>query len=129
MAATPVKEGPRLGIDLDGCVDEYPVFFSNLTRCWPGEVHVISFRDDRGKAEADLRSRGIRWDHLTLVSSFDAKAAVIREKAIDVYFDDQPEMLKNVAPECAVMLVRNEGNFDFGDRLWMFSRRTGKIVA
>ena len=129
MASTLDKDGPRLGIDLDGCIDEHPVFFSNLTRCWPGDVHVISFRDDRGKAEADLRNRGIRWDHLTLVSSFDAKAAVIREMGIDVYFDDQPEMLKNVAPECAVMLVRNEGNFDFEDKLWMFSRRTGKIVA
>jgi len=28
-----------------------------------------------------------------------------------------------------VMLFRNEGNFDFADRRWMFSSETGKEVC
>ena len=45
-----------------------------------------------------------------------------------LYIGDQPEMLKNIAADVAVMLFRNEGNFDFEDRKWMFSDETGKLV-
>ena len=119
---------PSLGIDLDGCVDEAPIFFQILTHTWTGKVFVISYRSDREKAEADLERYRIRYDELILVDSFDAKAEVIRENGILVYFDDQPEMVKNVTPSTNVMLVRNGGNFDFDDKLWMFSERTGKLV-
>ena len=70
----------------------------------------------------------IRYDELILVRSFDAKAEVIRENGITIYFDDQPEMLKNVSPMVNVMLVRNKGNFSFDEKLWMFSDQTAKIV-
>ena len=118
---------PTLGIDLDGCVDESS-FFQILSHVWPGDVIVITFRRDRDKAIADLEKHGIRYTDVVLVSSFDAKAEVIAERGISFYIDDQPEMLKNVAPNVAVMLFRNEGNFDFGDRRWMFSEKTGKSV-
>src|ERR1700685_3749825 len=96
---------PSLGIDLDGCADEAPIFFSTLTHSWPGKVYVISYRDDRGKAEQFLKQYGIRWDQLILVNSFDEKARVIAEKGILAYFDDQPEMLKEIPQDVAVMLV------------------------
>ena len=119
---------PSLGIDLDGCVDECPIFFQILVHRWPGKVFVISFRNDRAKAEADLARYQIQYDELILVDSFDAKSEVIVEKGILVYFDDQPEMLKNIPPERNVMLVRNGGNFDFDEKKWMFSERTGRLV-
>ena len=37
-------------------------------------------------------------------------------------------MLKNVTPQTNVMLVRNGGNFDFDDKRWMLSEKTGKLV-
>ena len=119
---------PILAIDLDGCVDEFPDFFSPLTRAWPGQVVVITYRSDREKAMKDLAQHGIRYDELILVDSFDRKAEVIAEKGIGVYVDDQPEMLKNVSAGVAVMLLRNEGNFDFEQRKWMLSNETGRIV-
>ena len=119
---------PSLGIDIDGCVDECPIFFQILTHTWTGKVFVISYRTDREKAEADLERYRIRYDELILVDSFDAKAEVIRQKGILIYFDDQPEMLKNVAANTNVMLVRNGGNFDFDDKRWMFSEKTAKLV-
>ncbi|KAA5538581.1 hypothetical protein FYK55_27220 [Roseiconus nitratireducens] len=119
---------PTLGIDLDGCVDESPRFFSVLTHVWPGEVIVVTYRSDRAKAIADLEKNGIKFTDVVLVSSFDAKAEVIKERGINVYIDDQPEMLKNIPPDVSVMLFRNEGNFDFDDRKWMFSDQTGKMV-
>lgn len=119
---------PAIGLDLDGTIDEAPGFFALLARSWPGKVYILTFRSDRRKTEADLERFGIRYDELHLVSSFDGKAALLVEKGITVYFDDQPEMLKNVPPSVNVMLVRNEGNFDFGDQLWMFSKHTGRMV-
>jgi hypothetical protein len=119
---------PTLGIDLDGCVDESPTFFNILTHVWPGDVVVITFRSDRDKAVAGLEKHGIRFTDVVLVSSFAAKAEVIAERGISFYIDDQPEMLKNVAANVGVMLFRNEGNFDFGDRKWMLSNQTGKLV-
>src|SRR5438067_500363 len=95
-----------LGIDLDGCVDEAPIFFQILTNMWPGKVIVITYRDDRAKAEQVLREYRIRWDEIVLVQSFEEKAKVIAERGILVYFDDQPEMLKDIPSTVAVMLVR-----------------------
>lgn len=119
---------PTLGIDLDGCVDELPVFFNILSHVWPGDVVVITFRNDREKAVADLEKHGIRFTEIVLVNNFEAKAGVIVEKGISFYIDDQPEMLKNVPPNVGVLLFRNEGNFDFEDRRWTFSEETGKLV-
>ena len=120
---------PTLGIDLDGCVDESPSFFNILTHVWPGDVIVITLRSDRQKAIADLDKHGIKFTDVVLVNSFDAKAEVIDERGISIYIDDQPEMLKNVSANVAVMLLRNEGNFDFDDRKWMLSDQTGKMIG
>lgn len=38
---------PSLRIDLDGCVDKSPIFFSVLSNCWRGKVFVITYRSDR----------------------------------------------------------------------------------
>ena len=119
---------PTLGIDLDGCCDESR-FFNILSHCWPGDVVVITFRDDRDKAVADLERHGIRYTDIVLVNSFDEKAAVIAEKGISFFIDDQPEALKNVPDHVGVMLFRNGGNFDFEDRKWIVSERTGKFVG
>lgn len=118
---------PTLGIDLDGCCDESP-FFNILTHCWPGDVVVITFRDDREKAVADLQRLGIRFTEVVLVDSFEAKAQVIAEKGIAFYIDDQPEMLKNVPASVGVLLFRNGGNFDYEERKWMLSNKTGKLI-
>ncbi|WP_442508340.1 hypothetical protein SH528x_007309 [Novipirellula sp. SH528] len=118
---------PTLGIDLDGCCDESS-FFNILTHVWPGDVIVVTFRRDREKAIADLERYGIHYTDVALVDSFEAKADVIRERGISFYIDDQPEMLRNVGADVGVMLFRNEGNFDFDDRKWMLSDKTGKLI-
>lgn len=122
------SESITLGCDLDGLLDEANAFFKALATIWPGKVVVISYRSDYAKAEADLERLGIRYDELVLVDSFDAKADVIAEKEVAVYFDDQPEMLKNIPEGVDVFLYRNGGNYDFDDRLWLFSDRTAKLI-
>lgn len=119
----------KLGLDLDGVITESPEFFSAWTHSWPGEVVIITYRKDRQKAVQDLSERSIRYDELVLVDRFDGKAEVISELGVAFYVDDQPEMLKGIPANVNVMLFRNEGNFDFSDRQWMLSSRTGKIVC
>ena len=118
---------PTLGIDLDGCCDE-SMFFRILTHVWPGDVIVVTFRRDQEKAVADLEKYGITFTDVVLVDSFDAKADVIRERGIAFYIDDQPEFLRNISPQVGVMLFRNGGNFDFSDKKWMLSSKTGKLI-
>jgi hypothetical protein len=62
------------------------------------------------------------------VDTFEAKAEVVARENIMIYFDDQPEMIKNMPDKVNVMLVRNGGNFCFKQRLWMMSNRTGRII-
>ena len=89
---------------------------------------MITYRSDYQKAKEDVDSYGIKYEELILVDKLDGKADVITEKGITVYFDDQPEMLKNVPKGVQVVLFRNEGNFDFADQRWMMSTVTGKLV-
>lgn len=119
---------PTLGLDLDGTITEAPKFFAAWTQSWLGRVIIITYRNDREKTIADLEHHQIRYDELVLVDRMDGKAAVIAEHGVTMYVDDQPEMLFNVPDHVSVMLFRNEGNFDFADRRWMFSDRTGKQV-
>lgn len=126
-AATPTTL--TLGLDLDGVITEAPEFFSAWTHSWPGKVIVITYRNNRVKAITDVESRDIRYDEIILVDRFDAKAEVIHEKGVDIYVDDQPEMLKKVKTDCQVMLFRNDGNFDSDDQKWMLSNETGKLVC
>jgi hypothetical protein len=37
-------------------------------------------------------------------------------------------MLKDIPASVNVMLVRNEGNYDFDAKKWMFSRETGRLI-
>lgn len=89
---------------------------------------VITYRDDRARAEVDLEELGIRFDELVLVRSFGEKAEVMVDRGVLVYVDDQPETLQDVPSTVTVMLFRNEGNFDFEDRKWMLSDRTGRFI-
>lgn len=119
---------PVIGLDLDGTIDENVWFFSFLTQSWPGDVYIITYRDDRAKAVADLAKFGIRYKELVLVNSFKEKADVISRLGIDVYFDDQDECLADIGEKTSVLKMRNGGNFDAEQRKWLYSAATGRLV-
>ena len=122
------ENAPVLGLDLDGCITEAPEFFSAWSHSWPGRVFVITYRRDKQKAISDLAERNIRYDEVILVDRFDGKAAVIADKGVTLYVDDQPEMLKNVPSGVHVMLFRNPGNFDFVRSKWIMSNDTCRLI-
>jgi len=117
-----------IGIDLDGCIDEAPDFFRNLSQVWPGEVYVITYRNDLEKAKRDVESFGIRCTAVVMVNSFAQKAEEIAKRGIFVYFDDQDEILMHVPDNVSVFKIRNGGNYDFDDRKWLYSDQTGRVV-
>ncbi|MFN5329040.1 MAG: hypothetical protein ACK5DV_07660, partial [Planctomycetota bacterium] len=81
---------PSMGLDLDGLFDEYPIAFIIIAKHWPGKVYIITYRDDRAKAEQYLKEKNIRYDELILVKTFEEKAEVIKREGISLYYDDQP---------------------------------------
>ena len=119
---------PALGIDLDGTVDEAPEFFAELSKSWKGMVYVITYRDDELKALEDAEKHGVRVDAVILVKSFEEKSRKIKELGISCFFDDMDEVLQHVAPECKVFKIRNEGNFDFESKRWLYSKSTGEQI-
>ena len=124
----PGRPVPTLGIDLDGCCDEAPAFFGTLTHVWPGSVVVITLRDDRDKAIRDLARLGIRYDRLELMRRMEEKAEVIARVGVDLYIDDQPETLQPIPETVRTLLFRNGGNYDFDQRKWILSDRTGRLI-
>ena len=117
---------PPLGLDLDGTIDQDPFFFGLLSRLWPGEVHVITYRDDLDGAKADLDDMAIRYDTVVLVNSFEQKACEIERLGIGVYFDDMDEVITHIPDTVTVLKVRNGGNFV--DGRWLYSNKTGRKV-
>jgi hypothetical protein len=116
---------PPIGIDLDGTIDEAPLFFQILSRTYPGKVYILTYRDDLARAKKDVQRFGVRCDEVVLVNSFEQKAAEIRRLGIKVYFDDMDEMLMHVPEGVTVMKVRNGGNYDYEQKKWLYSAQTG----
>jgi hypothetical protein len=113
---------PSLGLDLDGTIDENPAYFSALSHSWPGRVVIVTCRDDLEDICRDLAEFGVCYDEVVAVSEID-KSAVLVEKQIDVFIDDQDECMM-CAPACVTLLkIRNQGNSEGGR--WLYSNKTG----
>lgn len=119
---------PVLGIDLDGTIDENPLVFQALTHSWPGKIIIVTMRDDLEKAKNDLDAMFIKYHEIVLVDKPEQKSFVIRLHGINVYIDDQDEMLQGIDPEVLVMKIRNGGNYDFESDKWLYDDNTGKNI-
>ena len=70
------------------------------------EVVIITFREDRQKTEADLKKWNVAYNKL-ITSSLDSsleygvnewKAEMCRQEGVDIFFDDDPRVIKCVDP-------------------------------
>lgn len=119
------EDSQHLGIDIDGVITEWPDFFKDLSRSWPGRVSIITYRPNKESAEKLLLSLGVYYDDIHLVSGLD-KSEKISELGIDVYIDDQDECTLNIPSTVAVLKVRNGGNYKDGK--WLYSNETGRSL-
>jgi uncharacterized HAD superfamily protein len=123
----------RVGLDLDGLLDEQPTFFRFLTVALRGEGHfvaVLTYRDpaSQQRTEAYLTELGIHYDELHFARSLDDKGRLCRELDLDVYFDDQDECIVGVGERTTVFKVRNGGNFDFDERKWLSTVKLTRLL-
>ncbi len=123
----------RIGLDLDGLLDERPDFFAFLTAALRAAGHfvaVLTYRDpdSRARTEALLAGWGVQYDELHFARSLSDKGRLCRELAIDLYFDDQDECIQDVPETTTVFKVRNGGNFDFDQRKWLSTARLTRLL-
>jgi hypothetical protein len=123
----------RIGLDLDGLLDEQPTFFAFLTVALRGGGHfvaILTYRDpeSRARTEAQLAGWSIAYDELHFARSLADKGRLCRELALDVYFDDQDECLVAVDERTTVFKIRNGGNFDFDHRKWLSTAKLTKLL-
>jgi hypothetical protein len=123
----------RIGLDLDGLLDEQPAFFAFLTAALRDGGHfvaVLTYRDpdSRERTVAQLAGWGIAFDELHFARSLDDKGRLCRELSLDVYFDDQDECLAGVDERTTVFKIRNGGNFNFAERKWLSTARLTRLV-
>ena len=93
---------PSIGIDIDGCITDFPIFFQILSSTWPGKVYVITLRSNYKMTEDYLKKNNIRFDQLFCVNSFEEKGEIIKREGITAFYDDQPEILKTITPNCKI---------------------------
>jgi hypothetical protein len=123
----------RVGLDMDGLLDERPAFFALLTAALRAGGHfvaVLTYRDPDSKlrTERQLAGWGITFDELWFAGSLQDKGRLCRELAIDVYFDDQDECIQDVGEETTVFKIRNGGNFDFQQRKWLSTAKLTRLL-
>jgi hypothetical protein len=123
----------RVGLDLDGLLDERPDFFAFLTAALRASGHfvaVLTYRDpdSRPRTEGQLAGWGIDYDELHFARSLPDKARLCHELEIDVYFDDQDECLRDVGERTTVFKVRNGGNFDYNERKWLSTAQLTRLL-
>lgn len=101
----------RIAFDIDDTITRCPEFFAVVSRALRAEghrVYVVSYREDRGFAEEDLAEHCISFDELVLPTEDELrraepsewranaarwKAEVCRTLAIDVLFEDMPDVI------------------------------------
>jgi hypothetical protein len=128
-----MEPGMRIGLDLDGLLDERPDFFTFLTAALRAAGHfvaVLTYRDpdSRTRTESQLAGWGIGYDELHFARSLSDKGRLCRELGIDVYFDDQDECIRDVGQGTTVFKSRNGGNFDFAQRKWLSNARLTRLL-
>jgi hypothetical protein len=123
----------RIGLDLDGLLDERPGFFAFLTAALRAGGHfvaILTYRDpdSRPGTEATLAGWGIVDDEVHFARSLADKGRLCRELNIEVYFDDQDECLADIDERTTVFKIRNEGNFDFDEKRWLSTAKLTRLL-
>ena len=105
----------RVGLDLDGLLDEQPAFFAFLTAALRDAGHFVAILTYRDADSGDERKPSLpnwAWSatNCTSPGARRTRAGYCRELEVDLYFDDQDECLVPVDERTTVFKIRNGGN-------------------
>ena len=112
-----------VGLDIDDTITRCPEFFSLLAHALiesNHEVIIITFREDRDTTQADLEQWDIPYSKL-ITSSLDAclehgvdewKSAMCRQYGIEIFFEDDPQVIAHVDESTVCMMPFNKNLYD-----------------
>ena len=118
----------KIAIDLDNTITEYPEFFSLMTNALHSfaEIFIITNREksirSRENIKDELEKMNIFYHHIIITSE---KANFILENDINVFMDDTDEYFLELPENVCVLKIREPGNFDFGQKKWIYGNSTG----
>lgn len=112
-----------IGIDIDGTITRCPAFFALISHALIAAGHrvvIVTFREDRESAAADLGGWGVAYSELVTWSfagnagldMFAWKGAVCAERGIEILFDDDPQVLSALPANVVSMMVVDHDEHD-----------------
>jgi len=117
----------KIALDIDGTITRYPEFFSKLSHIWDDDVYVISFRYSMDSCVEDCKKYNIKYKEIFLAKNEDSKAEICDRLGIEVLFDDDPDFLVHCKKNMLALMVRNEDNFDYKEKQYLFTKYTGRL--
>jgi len=112
-----------IGLDIDGTITRHPEFFAFLSQMLVAGGHqviVITFREDRNNAVADLAAWNIRYSELLMWSFQDYgdedmyawKGRMCAVMNVAILFDDDPQVHQRLDPQVISMMVVNHHDYN-----------------
>ncbi len=104
-----------IAFDIDNTITRHPEFFALISHSLKDAGHtvvIITFRENREETRALLGELGIAYDTL-VTSSLEAhlehgvdewKAAICRQRRVDIFFEDDPRVITHVDPSTVCMM-------------------------
>ena len=122
-----------VALDIDGTIDESVELFhilSTVLRSGGHRLIILTYRDPArvSQTQEQLRDWGISYDEIVFAESLDDKGRICRELNVDVFFEDQDECIVPVDERTLVCKLRNGGNFDFEERVWLSTDRLTRLL-
>ena len=117
----------KIAVDLDATITAYPYFFKVFTgamRLAGCEIHIVTdrFPGTEKQVAKELESYEISYDKIIITGN---KSEYILKHGISILFDDVDEYFLDLPEGVAVFKVREHFNFDFVEKKWIYSNRTG----
>ena len=122
----------KIAIDLDDTItatSKSSSFFSLITNLLKGKarIYIITNRDPSTASEIEIILEGLNIYFDCLIMTAEKKKWILTEK-IDIFFEDTDEYFLDLPKEVIVFKIREDGNFDFSDKKWIYGEETGKKI-
>jgi hypothetical protein len=118
----------KIGVDLDGTITRYPAFFAKLSQIWHDDVYIVTYRPPNKQRDTEeLTKLGIKYTDILYAKEEYSKAELCEQFGIEVLFDDDPCFLIHCKVPMLALLVRNEENFDYEKKQYLFTSDVARI--
>lgn len=117
----------KMAFDIDGTITAYPQAFCSIVQALYKagiEIHIITNRESDAYERTcrQLSDYDIPFHYLAITKD---KAKYIKESNIKVLYENTDEVFLDIPEDVCVLKVREEMNFDFQNKKWIYDSKTG----